>query len=229
MRRLTVAVIAASLLMSQTASAEDRVLLESNSDAGSGSEVYLVNYPTDNDLLTNAIGTQGFLPLDINPVFSVGDFAFDGSYHVLLESNADAAGLNEVYLLSYDTFGDLQTNTIGTQGFLPLDINPVFSIGGFAFNDGLYQVLLESNADAAGLNEVYLLNYNTFGDLQTNTIGTQGFLPLDINPVFSMGGYEVDTPRGGGGAVPEPATWLTVLIGFGLVGSQMRKRRFALA
>ncbi|WP_243453791.1 Npun_F0296 family exosortase-dependent surface protein [Sandaracinobacteroides saxicola] len=50
-----------------------------------------------------------------------------------------------------------------------------------------------------------------------------------------VGGYESDNHTVGffnditGSAVPEPATWAMMIIGFGLVGSAMRRQRLALA
>ncbi len=43
-------------------------------------------------------------------------------------------------------------------------------------------------------------------------------------------GYQIGTPEtGGGGAVPEPATWALMLVGFGGLGAVMRRRRHVAA
>lgn len=44
-----------------------------------------------------------------------------------------------------------------------------------------------------------------------------------LDPVFGHGGP--GGGGGGGGAVPEPATWATLIAGFGLTGAAMRRRR----
>ncbi len=61
--------------------------------------------------------------------------------------------------------------------------------------------------------------------------GTQFFFAansLSANS-FRLGGVTVNTPSGGGNippaAVPEPATWAMMILGFGLVGGFMRRRR----
>jgi len=290
MRALTLAAtIGAALFLPTLAHADDRFLLETNANAGANSEVYLLNYATNADLLTNTQSpTSQFLPLNVSEDFSIGDFAYDGSYHVLLESNVDVGANNEVYLLNYASYADLLGNvqsptsqflplnvstefSIGgftydgsyhlllesndnagannevyllnyasyadllgnvqsnTSQFLPLNISTEFSLGGFAYNAGIYQVILETNDDVGANNEVYLLNYASYADLLGNVqSNTSQFLPLNISAEFSSRGYEVDTPLpGGGGAIPEPATWMAMILGFGLAGAALRRSRLA--
>ena len=106
-------------------------------------------------------------------------------YGMLLESDQDRNGSNEVYALTYDQWTDVLANNIATQNFTPLDINPLFGLTGFSFDGAVYRMLLESNADRSAGNEIYALTYNTWADVLTNTIAEQYFLPLDLNPVFS--------------------------------------------
>jgi hypothetical protein len=212
------------------------VLLESDSDRNANNEVYLVQYATLADFTNNIIASQFFLPLDVNPLFSIAGFTYAaGGYDLLLESDADRNGSNEVYFLRYDSFDALVNNTISDQFFLPLDINPLFSIGGFAYQDGAYQLLLESDADRNANNEVYFLEYDNFTALVNNTIGTQAFLPIDINPLFSVAGFENDykaptNPGGGGGTgnppvtASEPTTWACTFLCFALLGVTRRRR-----
>ena len=46
---------------------------------------------------------------------------------------------------------------------------------------------------------------------------------LDIQSVSITGG----TPEGGGAAVPEPATWGLMILGFGAAGARLRRRTLA--
>ena len=53
---------------------------------------------------------------------------------------------------------------------------------------------------------------------------------IDFGGTANQTGYDnitfgSDTP-GGGGAVPEPATWAMMILGFGLVGASLRRRAF---
>ncbi len=40
-----------------------------------------------------------------------------------------------------------------------------------------------------------------------------------------MAGAKIDVVGGDPGVVPEPATWMTMLLGFGIIGAAMRYRR----
>ena len=51
---------------------------------------------------------------------------------------------------------------------------------------------------------------------------------LAAHPGFSLA-FSPDVINGGGGAVPEPTTWVLMLTGFGLAGGALRRRRAALA
>lgn len=190
------AIVVASLLLSAMLPAHAvpyGLLLESNADRNAGAEVYAVQYNSWNDVLTNTIGAQSFVPLDINPAFSSAGFTFDGSaYRLLLESNADRNAGSEVYQVTYNTWGDLLTNTIASQSFLPLDINPAFGSAGLTWDGLAYRMLLESNTDRNSGSELYALTYNTWNDVLTNTIASQGFLPLDLNPAFSAADLTFD-------------------------------------
>jgi|GEM_PF-2379222 len=203
-----------------------RMLLESNGDRGANNEIYALTYNSWNDVLTNTIAEQYFLPLDINPVFSAAGLMYDGiAYRMLLESDADRGANNEIYALTYNTWADVLTNTISEQYFLPLDINPVFSMADVTWDGTAYRMLLESNADRGANNEIYALTYNSWADLVANNIGPQSFTPLDINPVFSIGGFGAlafpttsEPPRN----VPEPSTLALFVLGLAWLAKARR-------
>lgn len=196
------------------------LLLESNANL-EDDEVFLVNYASFADLQTNTIASQGFLPLNINEDFSIGGFTFDGSaYHVLLESNANLED-EEVFLVTYNSWEHLLSNTIDSQDFIGLNINEDFSLGGLAYTGDAFQILLESNANRED-EEVYFLEYADLAALMNNTIQSQFFLPLNINEDFSINGFEAEPPAG---VIPEPATWASMILGFGLAGAVLRRRK----
>jgi hypothetical protein len=72
------------------------------------------------------------------------------------------------------------------------------------------------------------LRLNSTVDLQ----GPQLFTGLLSSPTFSLGTFFLDDGFRGryslsvtNGAVPEPSTWVMMLLGFGAVGASMRRRR----
>jgi len=77
-----------------------------------------------------------------------------------------------------------------------------------------------------------------FGDSQNSARFTFGFLSglgfdPNVNNTYSVnlsaGGHSLTTyAQVGAGAVPEPATWAMMLVGFGAIGFQMRRKRTAL-
>src|SRR4029079_19659597 len=81
---------------------------------------------------------------------------------VLLESNADRNAGNELYQVTYNSWADVLSNTIAAQGFLPLDLNPLFSNADLTFDVTAYRLLLESDADRNASNELYQVTYNSW-------------------------------------------------------------------
>ena len=71
-------------------------------------------------------------------------------FGLFLESDADRNGGNEFYAVTYDSWDDVLANTIASQSFTSLDINPLFGAAGFTFDGSAYRMLLESNGDRAG-------------------------------------------------------------------------------
>jgi hypothetical protein len=116
-----------------------RLVLESDADAASGSEIFGVTYATWADFLSSPAGGPGggaFTPLNISPGFSIAALTYDGAYRVVLESDADAAGGSEIFGVTYATWADFLSSPAGGPGggaFTPLNISPGFSIAGFAF------------------------------------------------------------------------------------------------
>jgi len=107
------------------------LLLESNEDRSSGSEVFLTSFNSFTDLLAGNISNSTFSQLNIGTDFSVEGMAYDGSdYHLLLESNEDRSSGSEVFLTSFNSFTDLVGANISSSTFSQLNIGANFSSGG---------------------------------------------------------------------------------------------------
>ncbi|MCB1968428.1 MAG: PEP-CTERM sorting domain-containing protein [Candidatus Accumulibacter sp.] len=169
------------------------VLLESNADRSSN-EIYLANYASYVDLLSNTLdGSSAFSTLNVSSNFSVGGFTYDPSgYSVLLESDADRSS-NEIYIAHYVDYAALLSNTLSPRsGYSALNVSSNFSVGGFTFDGSGYSVLLESDIDRAN-NEIYLANYASFDDLISNTLAsTSAYSDLNVSSAFSVGGLAAE-------------------------------------
>lgn len=86
-------------------------------------------------------------------------------------------------------------------------MNPNDVLGGFGLGD--------SSTGDNSLNLAYLIGSLSTGSSITLTYG------------YAVGEKIEDTGGGGGGVVPEPATWAMMITGFGMVGAAMRRRRVA--
>ena len=171
--------------------AQYRLLLESDANAAAGNEIYLATFSSFSDLLNGNLASASFSQLDINSSFSVGGLTYDGQYRLLLESDANAAAGNEIYLATFSSFSDLLNGNLATASFSQLDINSSFSVGGLTY-DGQYRLLLESDANAAAGNEIYLATFSSFSDLLNGNLASASFSQLDINSSFSVGGLTYD-------------------------------------
>src|SRR5262245_16561431 len=120
MMRCLIALAGSVAIVAPLVSNGTTLLLESEADRNAGNEIYQLNYATRADMFGNTIGSQGFSQLDVNPLFTSRDYANDGNYNLLLESDADRNAGNEVYLVQYASQADLVANVIASQFFLPL-------------------------------------------------------------------------------------------------------------
>ena len=92
----------------------------------------------------------------------------------------------------------------------------------FAEDIGFIGAFLEGFDENGNLlNSLFVTDFGTipltgFDDLHTFRITSVG----DVFDHFSIDNLEISTP------VPEPGTWLTMLLGFGLAGAALRRGRF---
>jgi hypothetical protein len=200
-------------------------------------------------LADNEAAPTEFPALDFAPDLTVRGFAFDGQYHVLLESNAAAGSGSEVFVVTYNSMADVfADNKTAPAGFSALDLAPDSSVGGFAFDgshynkaaptgspgldlapdfsagglafDGKYHVLPESDADTGSGSEVFVATYNAIGDLLADSKAPPtGFSALGLAPDFGLPGFATEFTA----RAPEPETLL--LLGMGTIALGWARRR----
>ncbi|MFD1788394.1 PEPxxWA-CTERM sorting domain-containing protein [Sphingomonas floccifaciens] len=133
-----------------------------------------------------------------------------GSYDFIKLTFSTAVQLTGMTLSGYDVDGSRYT---------PIDTDAWVSYGssGFATNDD-WQGYLNRGIDvASGTN------------LSSNKVGTVWLVgaarsPSDRDDGFKLASITAFAPPSG---VPEPATWLTMILGFGVIGGVMRRRMSA--
>jgi hypothetical protein len=122
-----------SLYSADVEAAPFRLLLERDTDANAGAELFLATYPTFDALLAGSLTQSGFSQIDIGSTFSAGGLAYDGQYRLLLERDTDANAGAELFLATYPTFDALLDASLTQSGFSQIDIGSTFSAGGLAY------------------------------------------------------------------------------------------------
>lgn len=169
------------------------IMLESNDDRDTGSELFLVNFDGYQSLIDATVNSSSFSQLNINSNFSSGGLAFDGSsYQLLLESDVDSGPGSELFVATFDSYQNLIDGTVSSSSFSQLNINSNFSAGGLAFDGSTYQLLLESDADSGAGSEVFMASFDSLLSLLDGTVSSSSFSQLNLNSSFSAGGLAFD-------------------------------------
>lgn len=188
-----VSALALFLGLSQAQAGQIDLLLESDVDGNAGSEIFLANFNSRQSFLDGDLNQGVFSSLNISSSFSVGGLAFDGfSYQMLLESDTDSSGGSEIFLASFDSYQSVLDGDLSSGAFSQLNISSGFSVGGLAYDDTGYQLLLESNTDASAGDEVFLASFSSYQNLLDGTLSSGAFSQLNISSSFSTGGFAYD-------------------------------------
>ena len=111
------------------------MLMESDSDAQPGNELFFITYDSYADILTDTQSSSSFSNFNANPVFSTTGLAYDGNQYIIqMESDTDAQPGNELFSITYDSYADLLTDTQSSSSFSNFNANPVFSTTGLAYD-----------------------------------------------------------------------------------------------
>lgn len=161
----------------------------------------------------------------IAPLYAPGDSGVAGPY---TEVEAGAAAPNDFNL-------HLNFAPSGGDQFVVTFHDPTLGDDG-DFLQGLVTVVIDATPDALMFEYLYGMSNAVDGVRTTvlpNTLGTQlGYavqgqnLLVDPPDIEGVNAYSVAL---GAAAVPEPATWLAMLIGFGAMGLAFRSSRRSLA
>lgn len=172
---------------------EFSAVFETDADAGSGAEVAWQGYHSMNDFMSsNQYGTF-YSEMNINALWSMGGFACDEHQcQVLLESNADAGGGNEVYLMTYESLADVYPDNQAWSGYTAHNIAPTWTTHGFASDGTRYYMVLESDVDAGSGAEVYVMRYTSLANVISGTEESEGYSLININSEWSIADLAAD-------------------------------------
>ena len=180
------------VLTSYTAhGAQYRLLLESDANAGAGSEIFLASFGSFADVLSGNFASASFSQLNIGAGYSVGGLTYDGQYRLLLESDANAGAGSEIFLASFGSFADVLSGNFASASFSQLNIGAGYSVGGLTY-DGQYRLLLESDANAGAGSEIFLASFGSFADVLSGNFASASFSQLNIGAGYSVGGLTYD-------------------------------------
>ena len=170
------------------------IVLESDADAGSGAEVYLLTYDSMADVFANNYVSAGYSTIDLSPGYSISGFAADGNdYYMLLESDADAPAGSEFYVWTYNTIADF-LNHSGSFEALNLSLSPSWSMGAFAADGEYFYLIAETDAGAPAGSEFWVYQYDSLADVVAHTpIGASASQQI-LDDAWSHGGMGISVP-----------------------------------
>jgi hypothetical protein len=208
-----VALVVATTFSQLAMAGEVRLFFERDTDGQAGNELAIVSYASLADFVGNTSSVTQFTQIDIDPNFSIGGVTYDSSaYRVLFERNSDGQAGNELAVVSFATLADLIGNTASVTQFSQIDVDPSFSVRGFAFDSGLdlYRLLFERDSDGQAGNELAFVSFASLANLIGNTASVTQFTQIDVDPIYSVAGLIIE-PDPASNPVDEPGTLALVV------------------
>lgn len=146
--------------------------------------------------------------------------------HLLLETRADAGAGSELFLADFASLGSFLASGSGGEGgsFIGTNIAGDYKVAGFDIYQDKPYLLLQTRVDAGAGSELFLADFASLDSFLASGSGGEGgsFIGINIAGDYEVAGFDIQpvaTP------VPEPTTWAVMILGFGGVGSALRRSR----
>ncbi len=173
-----------------------------------------------------AVTTIDFTTLDKGPITSASGVTFslggggDGSQTVANIGNVFGDAIQSLNNGTYydETFADYPTRRQLTFTFDKLVTDVSFTFNNYGNGNGTSYTIFDGDGDA--INTVLIDQVNSFDLVTVSGSGIKS-LVIDNNDEFS---WQFGVGQLNFSAVPEPATWAMMIVGFGLVGGLARRR-----
>lgn len=176
----------------------------------------VTNFSTNFDSLAVAPGSYSI-------VSAIEGWTATAGAGIEVQNNAAGAPFSAPNLVELDSTNNTTMSRLIDPGTYTLTYRYSGRPGRPASTNGIEALLgstsLGVSQSAGGSSTSWLLVSSNFTVLSATTLSFKAVGTSD-----SYGGYIDDINLVGTAAVPEPATWAMMLVGFGLVGSSLRRR-----
>ena len=164
---------------------------------------------------------NAFLPFRIYDTFTLGQASTINTVTFALDTSFYAG--NSVNVGFFNLAGALPGTAVASFDFTPEQFTNVISIPGDPRSRAIVTVDIGSLALAAGTYDISFFNAN---GLSIPAYANPGGSLYQSGNFFQAGQFYPDRSAAFslGGTVPEPASWALMIVGFGLVGTSLRKK-----
>ena len=141
--------------------------------------------------------------------------------------SASPSGGNIKYLIFDSTGANLLfsiTSAAATSSSTSLIKSPTFSFSLLAGNSYQFGIISDSTLQVGFDFPPSFLSQNGLTSVGTNTNYSNYLSPTFLGSALASIPLTLDGTQGAGVALPEPATWAMMLVGFGMVGFGLRRR-----